>query len=94
MTTRIAGIVVILTALSISLICLRRATLSASAEIEGLRRDQIALRREAWTLQAQIAAQRTPQAIHGRVREWQLNVSAPSESPSPWADSVLVDARR
>lgn len=94
MTTRIAGIVVILTGLSVSLICLRRATLGASAEIEGLRRDQIALRREAWTLQAQIAAQRTPQAIHGRVREWQLNVSAPSEIPSPWADSVLVDTRR
>ncbi len=94
MTTRIAGIVALLTALSVSLICLRRATLGASAEIESLRRDQIALRREAWTLQAQIAAQRTPQAIHERVNEWQLNVSAPSESPSPWADSVLVDTRR
>ena len=94
MTTRIAGIVVILAALSVSLISLRRATLGASAEIEALRRDQIALRREAWMLQAQIAAQRTPQAIDGRVREWQLNVSAPSQSPSPWADSVLVDTRR
>lgn len=94
MTVRITGIVVILTALSVSLICLRRATLGASAEIEGLKSDQIALRREAWTLQAQIAAQRTPQAIHGRVREWQLNVSAPSESLSPWDEAVLADARR
>ena len=94
MIVRIAGIVVILTALSVSLICLRRATLGASAEIEDLRIDQIVLRREAWTLQAQIAAQRTPRAIHGRVRGWQLNVSAPSESPSPWEEAVLADASR
>ena len=94
MTVRIALVVVILTALSVSLICLRRATLGASAEIEGLRRDQIALRREAWTLQAQIAAQRTPQAIHRRVSEWQLSVSAPSESPSPWEEAVLADTHR
>lgn len=93
MISRSVGIVVVISALAITLVGIRRHTLHAAVQVESLRREQIALRRQAWALQADIAAFTTPQQIAMRVSTWDLPVLQPPSKSSRPEPTLLADAR-
>ena len=64
-------------ALAIVIIGLRAEQVRAAASIERLERARVALRREGWALQAEIARVRAPMLMRERVQRWSLDMTAP-----------------
>jgi len=49
----------------------------AAASIERLERERTTLRREAWSIQTEIARVRSPGLMRERVERWSLDLTAP-----------------
>ena len=77
-TTRAMYVVLLLGAVSVTVVGLRTEQTRIAARTVQLQREGMALRRKAWVLHIEVARLRTPSHIRDRVARWSLNVFEPS----------------
>jgi len=75
---RMVPVIVVLAAIAVSLVHIRRQQVSYAHEIQRLRNEQVALRRDLWDQQSRLGYLTSPKRIAGDVEA----LSPPEEAPS------------
>lgn len=86
---RIAGLMLILGAIALSVVHLRVEEARAARRIQKIQLELVEIRREAWATQLAIARLKAPQRLEKRVEELRLQVAAPYPSAEAAADEPV-----
>ncbi|MCY2929148.1 MAG: hypothetical protein NTV86_06565 [Planctomycetota bacterium] len=92
---RLGLIIILLTAIGVSLVHLRVRADRVRGEMYRLQIDQVSLRRQIWDCQVQLTYLTTPEAVRQRMEQMKLDVTeGQSPEETPVADPARTPRRR